>query len=404
MPRFRYKAVDDTGHVFKGEQVAFDDGDLERDLSRTGLSLIHCRKSGGAGLQGWLHGGVKPRILAEFYYRFAQTLEIGLPVLSGLEENARYLPSRAMGKIVAEIKVSVEGGRALHEAMARHPKVFPKLDISIVRMGEQTGVLPESLQRLASFTEWKEDLRSSIRKAVVYPAFIGTSIFGVIAVWVGYVLPQMVGVLSEMDAAVPGVTLAVLSVSDFVKSHWAAILVSGLVFVAGFWIYQKTARGALVVHRRLLRLPFLGEVILNVALARLCHNFSTMLNAGMTIPYIFESLSDHALGNRHLEARLKRVFRDVESGNSIAAGFERTGGFPSLLLGAVRNGEETGTLDAAFGRLGKYFDGEVKRTVQTLVNAIEPMTILLLGGVFGLIVLSILLPLYDVMGSMGNAY
>jgi type IV pilus assembly protein PilC len=134
------------------------------------------------------------------------------------------------------------------------------------------------------------------------------------------------------------------------------------------------------------------------------HNFATMYSSGMNIHDIFDVLTDNVLGNRYLEECLADAFNEIQGGQSISAAFEATGSFPPFLLGAIRNGELTGTIDDAFNRLGDYYDVEVKRTVEAMINAIEPMTIILLGGVFGLIALSIMLPLYDVVGQVGQAY
>lgn len=404
MPSFHYKAVSDEGRVVKGVAIAIDEEDVERYLANAGLSLIHSRVARESALAGLLHGGIKSRTVVEFYHRLAQTLEIGLPVLSALEENARYLPSKSMRRIAAEIKMAVEGGRTLHEAMSAHPRVFKKLDLAIIAMGESSGVLPECLKKTAAFLEWKEGLRAQVKKAAIYPSFVIMAILAVIGVWVGYVLPRMVTVLSEMEVAIPRATTAVLSVSGFIQTYWMWLAFALAALPAAIYGLQKTRAGGLLCHRYLLKIPLAGPILRNIAMARLSHNFATMLEAGMTIPQIFNTLADHALGNRYLEDRLASVYKEIEGGATIAAGFETAGGFPSLLLGAVRNGEETGTLDKAFKRLGDYFDQEVQRTVQALVGAIEPMAIISLGAVFGLIVLSILLPLYDVMGSMGKAY
>jgi type IV pilus assembly protein PilC len=207
-----------------------------------------------------------------------------------------------------------------------------------------------------------------------------------------------------MEVNIPAVTTAVLRLSQFVKGNWLWLVVLAAAPVGGLWVALKSRRGALQVHRWILKIPLIGTIVQNVAMARLCHNFATMLAAGISIQAIFETLSSYALGNRYLEDRLREAFRAIERGETITSAFDAAGGFPSLLLGAIRNGEETGTLDETFQRLGDYFDGEVKRTVQSLVSAIEPLTLVALGGVFGLIVLSVLLPLYDVMGSMGNTY
>jgi type IV pilus assembly protein PilC len=401
MPSFRYKAVNDEGRVFKGTAIAVDEEDVERYLGESGLSLIRSKSVKESALAS---GRVRSRALIEFYHRFAQTLEIGLPILSALEENARYLPSKPVRRIAAEIKMAVEGGRTLHEAMSMHPKVFKKLDLAIVGMGERTGVLPDCLKQMAAYLEWKEELRSHVKKATIYPSFVIVAILAVIGVWVGYVLPQMVTVLREMDVTIPRATIAVLDISRFVTTNWPWFVSALAMLLMTGYLFQKTRRGSLLLHRHILKTPLLGPILANIALARLSHNFATMLNAGMAIQLIFSTLADHALGNRYLEDRLRSAYKEIEGGETIAAAFNSAGGFPSLLLGAIRNGEETGTLDQAFKRLGDYFDQEVKRTVQALLAAIEPMAIICLGAVFGLIVLSILLPLYDVMGSMGKAY
>jgi type II secretory pathway component PulF len=404
MPNYRYKAVDAKGKVFKGTTIAQDEAHVEQDLIDSGLYLIKCKPFNESAWRQLLQRGVKPRTMVEFYHRFSQTLEVGLPVLSALEENARYLPSPTMRQISKEMKSAIEGGRTLCEAMQCYPRYFHKLDMALIRIGEQTGQMAQSLKNLAAFLEWKEDIRSTIRKASIYPSFVVLAIIGVIGVWIGYVLPQMVSVLSEMEVAIPAVTTSVLRISQFIKAQWIWIVGAMMIPAGVLFSFYKTPRGALFIHRSVLKLPLVGTIVQQVAMARLCHNYATMLSSGISIQYIFETLSTHALGNRYIEDRLKRAFREIEGGESIAGGFETAGGFPSLLLGAIRNGEETGTLDETFQRLGDYFDGEVKRTIQTMVSAIEPLTLVALGGVFGLIVLSVLLPLYDVMAGMGNAY
>ena len=151
MPSYRYKAVDDAGKLFKGVLNALDEVDVERNLSHSGLSLIQAHRLKKSSSSNWLGGSVPLRSIVEFYHRLAQTLEIGLPMLSALEENSRYLPSRTMRQIAGELMVAVESGRTLYEAMQVHHKVFQKLDLAIIRMGEQSGVLPACLKQLASF-------------------------------------------------------------------------------------------------------------------------------------------------------------------------------------------------------------------------------------------------------------
>ncbi|MAE70913.1 MAG: hypothetical protein CME06_10650 [Gemmatimonadetes bacterium] len=225
-----------------------------------------------------------------------------------------------------------------------------------------------------------------------------------IGVWIGYVLPRMATVLKEMGIALPDITAHVLAFSNFVTAHWIGQVGALAVAVLGIAAAPRTPRGRVVVHRTLLRLPIVGSIAVKIALTRLNRNFATIYESGMPLADIFELLRNDVLGNSYLEDRLDVAFQEIQHGRSLAGGMEAAGGFPILLVGAVRNGETTGTLGRAFRRLSDYYDAEVKKTVAALLSAVEPITITLLGGVFGIIILSILLPLYDVISEIGQSY
>ena len=401
MPKFRYKAIDAAGKTSRGTVVAFSEANAEEKLNARGLTLIRSERTRESALaRFFIKGRIKPRELIEFYHRLSQTLELGLPMLSALEENEKIIPTAFFRKIIEELRMSIEAGNSLYEAMAQYPHIFEPLDLAIVRLGEETGVLAGSLKELAEFIEWKEDIRSTLKRAAIYPSFIVLAIVAVIGVWVGYVLPQMAVLLTEMGVALPRVTQLVLDVSNFIQNYWLWLLGGILLTLFLAYLYQKTPKGKIVFHRYILKLPMFGGILSNIALARLSNNFATMYSAGMSINNIFEILSDRILGNRYLELQLKIAYDDVQRGESISDAMASAKGFPTLLIGAVRNGETTGTIDEAFKRLGKYFDGEVKRNVETMINALEPLSIIILGGIFGLIALSIMLPLYDVIAEI----
>ncbi len=409
MARLLYQAIDQSGRVLKGTLVATHESELERRLQERGLTLISAKPANKERKAGPLTFSltstkVKPRMLVEFYRRFAQTLEMGLPILEGLEENAKVIPSKPLRKTIEEVKAALEEGSTLHDAMAKFPEVFDRLDLGIIRMGEQSGVLPECLADLAAFLEWKEETRGIIKRATIYPSFVMLTIFGVIGVWVGYVLPQVGSLLREMGVELPAITRAILAASEFLQAAWMWMGLGLLAVVAAFVVALKTERGKRLFHRLLLRVPLAGRIAANIAYTRLTHNFATMHRAGMPITKIFEVLSDHVLGNRYLESQVAAAHRELQAGQSLAESFDATGAFPPLLVGGIRHGEITGGLEESFKRLGEYYDGEVKRSVETLVNSFEPLIMLLLGGVFGMIILSILLPLYDVLSGVGQAY
>jgi len=401
MPKYRFKAIDAAGKTSRGTVVAFSESDAEEKLQQRGLTLIDSHPARESILRSlFISRRIKPRELIEFYYRLSQTLELGLPILSALEENEKIISTPYFKKIIEEIRIAIESGNSLYGAMSQFTRVFEPLDLAIVRMSEESGTLPGSLKELAQFLEWKEDIRATFKRAAIYPSFIMLAIVAVIGVWVGYVLPQMAGLLMEMGVDLPAVTRLVLDISHFVERFWLWILLG--ILATGFliYLYQTTERGKIQFHKYLLKLPLIGGIMANIAIARLSHNFATMYGAGMNINTIFEILSNEIIGNRYIEEQLKTAYADVQRGESISEAMEATQGFPTLLIGAVRNGESTGTIDDAFRRLGTYYDGEVKRKVDTMINALEPLSIVLLGGIFGLIALSIMLPLYDVISEI----
>jgi type IV pilus assembly protein PilC len=405
MPSYSYKAIDDAGKILRGKVVALGENEVEEQIAQEGYTLIQSKELKESRLEKVFSGAkVKPRLLIELYRRLSQTLEMGLPIVTALEENSKMLPSKSLKQTLSEVRLGIEGGHTLHETVSRFPLVFNKLDLSIIQIGEQAGLMPQCLKDLSDFHEWKEDIRSTIKKAAIYPCFVLVALTAVIGVWVAYVLPQMTTLLKEMGAEIPDVTQFVLTTSHFIEANWIWLIIGVAAMAAVLFLMQRSPKGVVILHKYLLQLPLVGKVAQNIALARLGHYFATMYNAGMSINIIFEILTDGVLGNKYLESRMIEAYRDVQLGHTIAMSFKRAGGFPLLLIGGIKNGETTGTLDEAFKRLGEYYDGEVKRSVQTMLSNIEPITIFVLGGVFGLIILSILLPLYDVMGEFGNAY
>ncbi len=400
MPNFKYKAIDRNGNIVKGMLSAFDERDLELKLSEKGLILVQAKRSKDSIFLRF--GRISPKLIIEFYSRLYQALEIGLPILSALYEIAQGLPSKLMKRIIEEIAIAVEAGNSLYDAMVKYTNIFSRLELNVIKMGEKSGTLPLCLKELADFLEWKEELKSTVKRAMIYPGFVIVMVFAVSFVWIGYVLPNMAKMLLDMGVRLPTITMIILNGSMFLKSHFISILSVILFFIVLLLLFIKLPITKPVFHRYILRLPIIGNVIFNTCLTRLSNNFAIMYRAGVTISDIFEILIDNSLGNRYLENQLSIAFQKIQAGQSISEAFEELSVFPRLFVGAVRNGEVTGTLDESFRRLKDYYDREVKNRVEMLVNALEPITMLILGIIFGIVVLSILFPLYDLISSISG--
>lgn len=405
MKSYRYLAVDEDGKTIKGKAVAQSEAVLERDLRRGGLDLVRSWE-GKESSFGRLfpQKRVPSRHLLMFYTRLAQSLDVGLPIIPTLEENAKVVVSPVLRKIIQEIIISLEEGNNLMQSLQKFPQVFSELEVSLIGMGEQSGVLSQSLKDLAEYLEWKENLRATIKKASIYPCFVLVAIGGVIAVWVGYLLPQMSSLLKDMGVEIPTLTQMVFSTSLFIQQHWQWM--TGLLFglLAGTFVFRRTEKGRLLFDRWFLSLPLIGTVAAEIAYTRLSRNFSVMMRIGIPVNRIFEHLARGILGNRYLEARLAAAHQNLQKGMVLSRSFERAGGFPILLLGAIRNGERSGTLEDSFRRMADFYDVGAKRAVEAMVAAIGPLMVVVLGGIFAVVILSIMLPLYDVLGGAGGAY
>ncbi len=406
MPLFRYTALDGHGKIVKGTMVALTESDAEKRLGERDLTLIQAKKLSErfSALSHIFKRQVRDRDLIEFYQRLSESLEVGLPLLSTLEENIKLIGSKRLARSVERVKLDVENGLTLSQAMSQQSDVFDTLQIGIVAMGEQSGTLPEALKHLADFLEWKYQQKSLLKRASIYPAFIFVTVLVVVAIWVGYVLPQVGGFLESMQIELPTITMAVITMSRWIQGHWIHIIAGLTGIIIGTVIFKKSKWGGVKYDMLMLKLPVVGKVILNSSVSRIGHYFSVMLEAGMNLVTIFELMTDGIIGNKYIEKQLERVFDQVKQGKQFFEAFKKEKTFPDLFLGAIKTGEQAGKLAETFKRLGVYYDKEVKRSVKFLVAAFEPAIIIFLGLFFGIIILAILSPLYDVIGQISKAY
>ncbi|MBC7358899.1 MAG: type II secretion system F family protein [Desulfacinum sp.] len=400
MPAFKYLALDLKGRPRRGTVDAVDEWDAEKRLERMGLSVVRLTPVPVSRLARMIPRRVSLFDLAHLYDRLSDSLQVGLPLPAVLEEIARQVKNPRIREALEDLRLQVEEGRTLSQGMERHARIFDRLQVGIVRMGEVSGTLPGALRRLADFLSWQAEQKAQVRRALIYPLSIMAAVAVVTGIWVGYVLPQVSGLLVNMDIVLPAPTRVILAVSAFLQRWWPALTAALILSGAGFLLWSRTESGRLTLDKWLLHLPFLGPVLLHVAMCRLCVHFSMMLEAGMTVGTIFEILTGGALGNRYLEKDVARIHQEVLAGRTLYQAFSTSRIYPDLVLGGLRTGEMTGTLSETFRKLGAYYDKDVTRQMKALTAAFEPASLLLLGGVFGAIILAILLPLYDVFSKV----
>ncbi len=339
--------------------------------------------------------------LSIFTRQFSVMIDAGLPILQCLEILASQAENKAFQKILTMVRNDVEGGSSLANAMRKHPAAFDDLYCNLVQAGEAGGILDTILQRLALYLEKIVRLRRAVRSALTYP--IAVIVIAAIVVWVilTYVIPTFAQLFTELGAELPLPTQIVISLSKFmVRFGWLVfLLIIGGLFAIRYW-YKNTDKGRHVIDNLMLRLPVLGPVLRKIAVARFCRTMATLVTSGVPILESLE-ITAKTSGNAIIEDAIMKVREDVEGGRNIAESMEKTGVFPDMVVHMINVGEQTGALDTMLSKVADFYEEEVDAAVESLMALLEPIMILFLGTVIGGIVVSMYLPIFDLINKIG---
>ena len=359
------------------------------------VSIKHAEESGGnrpllSALSRMSRGDV-----AAFARQLASLIGTGLPVLQALETISGQAGKRVVKDILLDIRDRVEKGDSLSSALAAHPKVFPRLFFSLIYAGEHGGVLSDVLERIADYYEGEQELRGRVLNATIYPLFLLT--LGVITVFVlvSFVLPNFVALFEDIAADLPLPTQLLIAVSSFAGRYWWLVLVVVAALVLLIRQFHKTDAGAKTIDGLLLRVPIARELIMKREVSRLGRTLSALLENGVPVLSAL-SILEETVGNRDLRQSLGKIRKEVEDGARMGEAFRRNGRFPPLMISMVTIGEESGTLPAMLSRIATAYETEVQAVARRMAVLLEPLLILAVGSCIGLIVFSILLPIFRI--------
>jgi type IV pilus assembly protein PilC len=338
----------------------------------------------------------KDRVI--FTRQLATLINAGLPLTQSLRTGQRQLSNETLKAIVTGIINDVEGGSSLSNAFAKSPEVFNKIYISMVAAGESSGTLDKALERLAIQQEKDAAIVSKIRGALVYPVIVLVVILTVLIFMLTTVLPQIAQLYKDLKKTLPLLTLVMVAISEFIVHFWYLILiiVIGLGFALRAW--SKTESGRLVIDRFKMDVFIFGALFRKVYMARFGRTFSTLLASGLPMLEALDIVKD-AVGNVHVQNSLVRVMGDVKGGKSLSSSMEKDSNFLDLVPQMVGIGEQAGAIDDMLARVANFYEEEVDQEVKNLSSTIEPILMVVLGLVVALIVASILLPVYSLVGS-----
>jgi type IV pilus assembly protein PilC len=396
MAAFAYSAINSLGIESSGEITATDVSAARDLLRQRGLRPISLDEVGGAGSTG-RRKKVKARSLQVFSRQFATMIDAGLNVVSALVILEQQTDDKALAEVIREVRSDVEGGMLLSQAMARHPKVFDRLYIAMVEAGEAAGILDSVLDRVAVQIEKEMKIKRRVKGAMIYPTLVLCFAFLVLAGMLMFLVPIFEDIFKDLDGELPPLTKVVVAASDLLKGYWFIIFPAIGGGIWGFRRWKKTPAGRQVWDRFKLRAPAgIGKVVLKVTMARFSRTLATLVAAGVDIIKALE-ISGQTAGNWVVESALADVRAKVHQGVPIAQPLIEDPVFPPLVAQMVKVGEETGELEKMLDKIADFYEDEVDASIQALTSIVEPLMMIGVGVVVGVIIIAMYMPMFKLL-------
>ena len=404
MAGFAYSAISIDGLETVGEVHAPDLETAREQLRIRGLlahSLRELPASGEDGLRSTFKK-IKPRSMQIFSRQFATMIEAGLNIVASLVILEEQTDDPYLAEVIRELRADVEGGLLLSQAMARHPKVFNELYISMVQAGEASGMLDQVLDRAADQIEKETKLKRRVKGAMVYPTVVFTFACLVLAAMLMFIVPIFARIFTSLNGQLPMLTRIVLRASDVLRHDWFIVFPVIALIVWGGLRYKKTESGRQKWDQFKLRVPLkIGEVVLKVTMARLLRTLATLVAAGVDIIKALD-IAGSTAGNWVVERALTEARIKVQEGVPIADPLTANPIFPPMVSQMVRIGEETGELEQMLSKIADFYEDEVDAAIASLTSIIEPLMMIGVGFMVGIIIISMYLPMFKLMQLIGN--
>lgn len=391
------------GRKLKGEIEAANEQIAQSQLRKRNLRILKLKpkpKDLFANV-AFMQPKVTNKDIVIFTRQFSTMIDAGLPLVQGLNILAEQAENPTFKGILRQLTKDVEGGSTLAEAMKKHPKVFNDLFVNLIAAGEVGGILDTILQRLATFIEKAEELKSKIKGALTYPIVVVAIAIIVIAVILIFVIPVFQDMFASFGQALPVPTQIVVAMSDFMKGNVFYIIIALFVLFYVFKQYRNSKGGRRVTDNLSLKLPVFGDLLKKTAVARFTRTLGTMLSSGVPILDSLEIVAKTA-GNVIIEEIIFEVRSSIAEGQTIAEPLSENDIFPGMVIQMISVGEATGALDTMLEKIADFYDKEVDAAVEALTSMLEPLLMLFLGGSIGGLVVAMYLPIFTMAGAVGS--
>ncbi len=406
MGQFSYSARDKTGAITKGSLFAADRAAASAALQSKGLTPILVKeaaagKGAGGGLTGRLAAlnrvSLQDKVI--FSRQFATMINAGVPIVQSLNILREQSESKKLQTVVADVAKQVEGGTTLANALATHPEVFNAIYVNMVKAGETGGILDQVLDRLATQQEKDAEIVSKVRSAMIYPAVITTATVSAFFFLMTVIVPKLSSIFEDAGAQLPIYTKIMLAISHFLVNSWYIVIGGVVAAVVVFVRWRATESGRRIVDQLMLKAPIFGPILMKVNVARFARTFGSLMASGISVLEAINATKT-ALGSSVYRDELAIVADKVKNGRPMSEQIRESKNFPAIVGQMLSVGEETGQIDSILLKLAEFYEKEVDTVVAGITSIIEPILIMVLGGMVGFIVISVFGPISSIGSSV----
>ena len=401
MAEFVWEARTRTGELRKGVMEADGPDVVEQRLRQQQMNPVSVKRQARA-LSFQIGSGVKTKDLVTFSRLFATMIDAGLPIVQCLEILGSQQTNKIFGGVLRDVKAAVEQGASFSDSLRRHPKVFDELFVNLVEAGELGGILDTILSRLSVYLEKRQKLQRQLRGAMIYPSIVIVIAGGVMTVLLTFVIPAFENMFKDFGGgkeSMPKLTQLMMGLSHGFVTFLPLLLVLGVAFsVGGSYLYRQP-RGKYQVHRAMLKMPIMGTVLRKIAVARFTRTLGTLLQSGVPILDALEICAKTS-GNVIIEQGIMYVRARISEGKNMGEPLAETGVFPDMVVQMISVGEQTGALDQMLNKIADFYEEETDIAVAGLTSAIEPILMVGVGGMVGVVLMSMYLPIFSLAGNI----